>query len=511
MQQTQDKILSPEVIEGFCNAVLRKSFDNPSPIPEFHIDLWKYCCSTSRYVALACPRGFGKSTAVTHTYTLASLLFREKDYAIIVSDTVTQAIQFLGDIKKELADNDDIRELFGLVFPFDKDTEDDVIVSFSDGKKFRIQAKGAEQKLRGLKWANKRPNLVIVDDLENDEAVANKDRREKLKRWFNGALLPCISDTGIVRMVGTILHLDSLLESLMPENQLKTSEAMKKKFLRQDELKEWSDHRTPWKSAKYKAHNANFSALLWEERWPAWKLKEEREKYIQQGMSDLYAQEYLNTPLDESNTFFKKSDFLPIREEDRKKRLNYYITCDLAISQRDRADYTVFAVGGVDEDGRLQCVNVVRERLDASQIIDTMLALHRTYKPHLFGVEAGTIQKAIGPSLNDAMVREGTYLNLVLLKPSTDKVTRARSIQARMRVGGAKFDKQADWYPAFENELMRFPRDKHDDQVDAWSYMGLMLDKMTEAQTDEEIEDEEYQEELEEANAANERSKYTGY
>ena len=90
-------------------------------------------------------------------------------------------------------------------------------------------------KLRGLRWNNKRPNLVVVDDLENDEAVVNRDRREKLKRWFNGALLPCLSDTGIVRVVGTILHLDSLLESLMPENQLNTTN--KQKFLVQKNSK----------------------------------------------------------------------------------------------------------------------------------------------------------------------------------------------------------------------------------------------------------------------------------
>ena len=54
------------------------------------------------------------------------------------------------------------------------------------------------------------------------------------------------------------------------------------------------------------------------------KLKLEKEKYIQQGMVDLYYQEFLNVPLDESNTIFRKSDFLPVKEEDRKKRLNYY-------------------------------------------------------------------------------------------------------------------------------------------------------------------------------------------
>ena len=52
---------------------------------------------------------------------------------------------------------------------------------------------------------------------------------------------------------------------------------------------------------------------------------------------------------------------------------------------------------------------------------------------------------------------------------------------------------------------MRFPRDKHDDQVDAWSYLGLMLDKMWEAPTEAELEAEEYEAYVQENNAG-----YTG-
>ena len=51
-----------------------------------------------------------------------------------------------------------------------------------------------------------------------------------------------------------------------------------------------------------------------------------------------------------------------------------------------------------------------------------------------------------------------------------------------MRAGGVKFDKSADWYQTLEDELMRFPRDKHDDQVDSMAYLGLMIDKMHEAE-----------------------------
>jgi len=481
--------LNAGVMEGFVNSVLRKNFDRPAETPQFHKEIWELVTSNNRQVAIAAPRYHAKSTAVTHAYTLASVLFRESRYVLIVSDTVSQAVQFLGDIKKELLDNDDLRSLFS-ISSFPKDTEDDLIVEMEDGYTFRIQAKGSEQKLRGLKWANLRPDLVIGDDMENDEIVMNKDRRMKFKRWFYGALIPCVASSGKIRIVGTILHLDCLLENLMPASQL-TSHKGVKDLVRED-LKEYSRNVLPWKSVKYRAHTDDFKTLLWPEMKTEEQFRLLKEDFVRQGLADIYSQEMLNIPLDVTDTFFTKNDFQPIKPEEAKKNLVYYATCDLAVSQSQRADYSAFVVGGMDEDGKLYCKHVINQRMDALEIVDTILMIQKIYKPVLFGLEQGTIQKAIGPYLNEEMLKRGEFINTVLLKPSGDKLTRARSIQARMRSGACRFDKEADWYQAFEDQLLRFPRDKHDDQVDAWAYLGLMLDRMWEAPTEKEAEEEEY-------------------
>ena len=122
-------------------------------------------------VAIAAPRGFAKSTAITHSYTLAEALFRQSKFIIIVSDTESQASLFLGDIKSELLENEDLIHLFGIT-SFEKMNETDIIVKLKDGYRFRIIAKGAEQKLRGTKWDGLRPDLIVIDDLEGDENSA---------------------------------------------------------------------------------------------------------------------------------------------------------------------------------------------------------------------------------------------------------------------------------------------------------------------------------------------------
>ena len=186
--------LSAETVYAFTVGLLQHRFDNPRPTPDFHKELWAYCCLPDKRVAIAAPRGHAKSTAVTLAYCLATVLFRQKQFVIIVSDTETQSIQFLNDVKQELMDNPALRDVF-FISRLLKDNEKDIICEMKDGHQFRIMARSSGQAIRGLKWKHKRPDLILGDDLENDEIVMNQDRREKFRQWFFNALLPCLSDT----------------------------------------------------------------------------------------------------------------------------------------------------------------------------------------------------------------------------------------------------------------------------------------------------------------------------
>jgi predicted phage terminase large subunit-like protein len=481
--------LTPEVINGFSSSLLHKNYDNAVESPDCHYEWWKMCCSRHPKVAIAAPRHHAKSTAVTLAYVLACVLFRQRAYVLVVSDTITQATQFLQEIKRELVDNDKIKDLFG-IDSFPKDTEDDVIVKCKDGHEFRISAKGSEQKLRGLKWNKRRPDLIVGDDMENDEIVLNKDRRDKFKRWFYGALVPCLSFNGIIRLVGTILHEDSLLNNLMPSEWNKNTIV--------EPLRIYSKDSNPtWKAIKYRAHTDNFQGILWPQRYSKDYFVRQRLDYMERGILDVYSQEYLNEPIDESVAYFKKSDFMAMSNDDKKKNFNYYIAADLAISKDEAADYSVFVVAGLDQNRVLHIIDIIRDRLDGREIVDCILALQEAYKPDIFGIEEMQVSKSIGPFLREEMYKRNIFVNVIPLKTmNKDKIARARSIQGRMRAHAVRFDKSSDWYPTFEDELVKFPRGKKDDQVDAFAYIGLMLDSLVEASTVQELEEEEYLNEL---------------
>ena len=119
--------LNADVIEGFSKLVLSKNFDNFCETPKCHREFWEMCTSENSLVAIAAPRGHAKSTAVTHCYTLAAALFKERSFIIVVSDTYEQAVLFLQDMKKELINNEDLINLFH-VEKLEKDAENDIIV-----------------------------------------------------------------------------------------------------------------------------------------------------------------------------------------------------------------------------------------------------------------------------------------------------------------------------------------------------------------------------------------------
>ena len=286
--------MQEDLVRGFSLSFLAAKYDNPKPIPPFHEEMWDLCASDVPKVAIAAPRGHAKSTAITHAYLLSMMLLRVKNFCLLVSDTEGQATEFLADIKAELEDNETLKQAFG-ISKLLKSTETNVICLLKDGHKFRIQAKGSEQKVRGIKWAGKRPDLIVCDDLENDEIVMNPDRREKFRRWFMNALIPCGSDTCWVRVVGTILHLDSMLQRLL-----------------EDET---------WTSLFYEAENGNFENMLWPEQYSSERLRTIYKAYKAQNDPEGYSQEYRNRPVAIEDAFFNADYFFDFERDGERALL----------------------------------------------------------------------------------------------------------------------------------------------------------------------------------------------
>ena len=455
------------LIEGFVSTFLQESYADPRPIPDFHRKLWELECSDARWVAVAAPRGHAKSTAGNHAFALANLLFGNDDFALIISSTERMAVAHLKLIKDILINNSEMMSAFSAEIVRDVETE---LIARVKGREFCVMAFGSEANLRGAIWRQRRPSLIVCDDLENDELVMNPDRREKFWSWFLNAVLPIGSDYARFRVLGTILHSAAALERLLNDDT--------------------------WTSSRFRAHRDfdDFSEVLWPEKFPEERLKRERQFYINAGNASGYSQEYLSHPIATLDAFFRPTDLPPMEDKHYRTPKNFYGAVDFAISQKEKADYTAFSVGGMQDDGTLSIVDLARGRWDAPSIVSKWFELDARWKPEWWIAEEGVIRKVLGPYLNAEMRKRGHYLNIILKTPVKDKLSRATSFQARCRAQGVRFDADSAWYVALELELLSFPRGIHDDQVDSLGWLGIGLDEMVEHPTVEEADEEEYEE-----------------
>lgn len=168
-------------------------------------------------LAIAAPRGHAKSTLASLALPLWLMLYGRKQFILIVSATKPQATDLLRHIREELAGN----ELIARDFPHLARREHGIGTGLQP-KPWRtnrltlpgggvIAAFGSHQSLRGVRAGNRRPDLIICDDLEELEQAVSEEQRDKLRGWFNGTLIPAGTPKTDVIVVGTILHHDTLL------------------------------------------------------------------------------------------------------------------------------------------------------------------------------------------------------------------------------------------------------------------------------------------------------------
>lgn len=406
--------------------------------PAFHWQLADLIFSDHPRVCIAAPRGHAKSTLTSLVCLLYGAAHERFRYCMLISDTSGQAELFLEDVRREVETNERLRETYPGLRPGRPWSEREL--RFASGA--FIQAAGAGVRLRGRKSGGMRPDLVLVDDLENDELVASYERRLKLRRWFRATLLPMMDPSGRIRVVGTVLHTDSLLSRLL-------------------RTPEW--HRRRWSALS----DDGRSAL-----WPAWKpverLLAEKEEARRDGLLSVWYQEYQNVAIADEESPFRPDDItyfdgsIPPDENGELQPLYKSLYVDPAISEKDKADWTGYTAVYATHAGIWYVVEAFRSRDDPATIIETVQRLHRKHKFDTIGVEAVQYQKALAFWLQRS---DAEFLPVEAVTPDTDKRRRIMALQPYFRRHRILL---SDRLPGrLEAELLNLDSTDHDDLADS--------------------------------------------
>lgn len=421
----------------------------PLETPPFHKEILDLISDkNNRRIGVIAPRGHAKSTTIDMTYPLWAGCFKQEEFVVIISDTYTQAAEFINALKDEFEHNPKIKWLFGNMRGDDWQDGEFVL---SNGIKYA--AKGSGMKIRGIRHRHTRPTLMIFDDIENDENIKSAEQRQKLYHWFTKAAIPALARGGRAVIIGTILHFDSLVNKVMKQ---------------QDVFKGWQTR------AFYAitTEEDGTERALWPEHRSLEKLRAIRDDPSDQDFigSITFAQEYQHKPFSEEDTIIQPDwikECEPSQVPDKHTRLARVLTIDPAASERQTADFTAMIVADLYTDGNVYIRAIRNQRTSPSVTADTVRELDEIYKPQVIGIEKG----ALGLVFRDLL--EG--LPVIGLEPDKDKVRRLLAVSRFFEAGRVYTVKNIQNGQAFREQLIEFPKGTHDDMVDAAAYAVRLL------------------------------------
>jgi len=203
-------------------------------------------------------------------------------------------------------------------------------------------------------------------------------------------------------------------------------------------------------------------------------LETETGNYVAWGFGSSNSQ-YMNDPVPQEDAKFKTEWMKHILEDELRIRdMNYFTMVDPAIGQLKSSDNTAIVTVGVDQWNNWFVVNIILGKMLPNEILDFIFANWEQYKPRKIGIEMTAYQKSLQYSIIDEMRRRNVFLPIVELKADRSKEERIEGLVPRYANGGIYHLQQCPHRGQLEEELMRFPKGKHDDIVDALAY-GLQI------------------------------------
>lgn len=411
-------------------------------------------------VVVKAPRGWGKSTILNIAYAGKKILFQEKKFIVPMSTTSTKAVLESENLKRELMSNALIKKVFGNV---KTNNANDTGIDSSFSKEMWIAnggtlvfPRGAGQQVRGVRWGKHRPDLIIVDDLEDPEAVDSEEQRKKLKQWFFADVLNSVDRSNPnwkVVYIDTLKHQDSLLADLMNDSTW---------FHIDIDLCDDALH-------------SNWPAFMSDQA-----IKDLYESFRCQGLLDVFAREYRGQPIAKEDAIFKDSYFKYYLESDtsfteQKGKLDNIVIIDPAKTTKVSSDYSAIVGVGVNvELPRIYIRDIDAGMMHPDDIYARAFAMADRIGARTIGYEVTSLNEFITYPITTYMLKRGKFYNLVELKARGKKEDRIAMLNPLYRLGYIYHNKNVS--QLLESQLIAFPKSKRDDVMDAAAYLVEMLE-----------------------------------
>lgn len=418
-----------------------------------------------RQIMIQAPRGIGKSKLNLFNI-LHHITFDEGDKVVVIqSKTRKEAVNRLTDLKEILNYNQVYKDMFGYageqVASF---WREDKVKTTINGWRVSLNALGTGQPVRGMLEGDTRITLYVLDDPDDEDNTVTKEQMEKNFDKFLGGIAGLDRRNGRVIVIGTPIRQGCIVDRL--------------------------HNSTGWDTRLYKCIDENGN-LLWEEMYPKKWLDTKKEELKEQGMLRKFYSEYMCEIVGEEDQLFKpeyirywdgnlEGGYLTITHLDDNElptkkivAVNVFLGIDPASSTKQTADYSVTMPVAYDGEN-IYVLPYFRKRVTptahAEQIIETIKLL----KPVRAQVETVGYQEMMRQYLRQRLDEENIWVGGLETKfnPRTEKSVRLEGLHP-LFYNKKVFIKKS--MTELFDELMTYPRGRHDDTLDGLYYATRKL------------------------------------
>lgn len=510
-------------LEFFClyflqDIYLPKEDNAAAPMADVHRELWSDIQESiigdgPEQLGRVLPRGTGKSAFGTLGPTCWVVAYKHKTYVLICSDIGSTAEKFIKDIKDNMIENSYIEQAFGKILD---DKNRDFICNATQlefTNKTFVEAISSTSPMRGRKYKNVRPDLIILDDYQSEDDCRTEEAREKKWKKYSDdvkfAKQRPIKRDGKVIKKGTVLmawgtqqHKECFYSRLI---KAPTWTFKKEKGVLVESVDEyfnsglWLEFKNTLNNFKnenrlydakefyYEHQNEMQFKTLWSEFWDCLELAldyfENPNSFKQEVQGDVDAI---------GEKWFKRINTEPRKVIESHEFIKTMIIVDPASSGGKKNDYSAFLVGseGINkckyarkaELAKINARNEFDKYID--HIIELLLeytdATHVSIEKNTFnGADANQLEKKIKEH-EILKYRNITIVNEMQRRNKDDKIS---TIVPYINNGTFIFAEEDE---EFVNQLMEFAGQKftvHDDAADVSSEFCLKIDRIKNVST----------------------------
>ena len=493
-------------LEFFCMYFLQDTFlpkenNTAAPIADIHREIWSDIQESiigngTNQRGWILPRGTGKSAFGDYAPACWCHAYGIKKYTLICSDIGSTAEKFIKDIKNTFLENNYIKQAFGVLLN-DKDKRyicNSTQLEFTN--KTFIEAISSSSPMRGRKYGNNRPDLIILDDYQSEPDVRTDEAREKKWKRFSDdvkyAVQKAVVRNGkIVKKgttliaLGTLQHKECFYSRLMKQPTWKFKN---EKGVLIDDIDMYFNtglweqfknilfdfkNETHLEDAKefYYSHEAAMKfSMLWNEFWDcldmAMSYYENPASFKQevQGDVDSIGEKWFKTVATEARAEIETHSFTKTM-----------LCMDPASTDNGKSDYSAYLVGSEGENNlkyaRKAELAKINARTDFDKYIDHAIDLLKEYPDitHVY-IEKNTFNGAdanlLGNKINadDVLrIRNIEIINEMQRKNKDDKISTIIPYMNKGQIIFAEEDQD------FVKQIMEFAGQKfslHDDAPD---------------------------------------------